>query len=333
MEAEMLTTFLATLSPIATLFLCIVIGFVARKAKLLPDNAGKVMAKMENWIFVPALNFITMSRFFTVATVRDHATNLILSCIGVGIAISMALLLARFFAKNDLAERGIYKYALTFGNSGYAGDPIVLALFGDLALSYYKIYCIPISIVIYTWGMTVLVPQGEAKGALWKKLLNAPMVAILLGVITGITGLGAHLPLVLTDTLDKLKACMGPVAMLLCGFTVAAYSVPHMLKQGRVYIASLLRLTVLPAILIAALFGIKTLGNHLFGFEIPNSVLFLTFFATATPLGMNTIVFPEAYGGNPKTGASMALISHTLCVITIPLMYALMTVLLGVPSF
>ena len=329
----MLTTFLATLNPMITLFLCIAVGFIARKANLLPDNAGKVMAKLETWIFCPALSFITMARFFTVETVRDHAINLSLSCVGVALAMSMAIFLARFFAKNDLSERGIYKYALAFANSGYVGDPVVLALFGELALSYYKIYAIPVSIAIYTWGLTVLVPSGEKKESFFKKLFNAPMVALFLGIITGITGLGAHLPLAVTNTLDTLKACMGPVAMLLCGFTVAAYNLPNMLKQGRVYIATLLRLFVLPSILIAALFGVKALAGALFHIEIGNTVLFLTFFATAAPLGLNTIVFPEAYGGNPKTGASMALISHTLCVLSIPLMYALMTWIFGAPTF
>ena len=39
------------------------------------------------------------------------------------------------------------------------------------------------------------------------------------------------------------------------------------------------------------------------------------------PLGLNTIVYPAAYGGDTKTGASMTMISHVLSVITIPLMY------------
>ena len=53
--------------------------------------------------------------------------------------------------------------------------------------------------------------------------------------------------------------------------------------------------------------------------------LYLTLIAFGTPLGLNTVVFPAAYGGDTSTGASMAMISHTLCVITIPLMYALLT--------
>jgi hypothetical protein len=63
--------------------------------------------------------------------------------------------------------------------------------------------------------------------------------------------------------------------------------------------------------------------------NIGNSVLYLGFFATASALGLNTIVFPEAYGGNPKIGASMALISHTLCIVSMPIMYALMNLIFG----
>ena len=67
----------------------------------------------------------------------------------------------------------------------------------------------------------------------------------------------------------------------------------------------------------------------MFNIAIDNTAVILLFFAYATPLGLNTIVFPEAYGGDPKTGASMALISHTLCVITIPIMFALISLLFG----
>ena len=119
--------------------------------------------------------------------------------------------------------------------------------------------------------------------------------------------------------------------MLLAGVTIARFDFIGMLKKKKVYVATVLRLVFIPAVLIATLCGIKTLANLLFRVSIGNDVLFLCFFATAAPLGLNTVVFPEAYGGNPETGASMALISHTLCVVSIPLMYALMVAIFGTP--
>ena len=326
-------TFLATLNPMLTLFICIAVGFTVRKFSLLPDNSGKVMAQMENWIFCPALSFSTMARYCTVSELSTHATNIILSSIGVAIAMGMAIPLACVFIKKKCPERGVYMYALAFANSGYVGDPVVLALFGERVLSYYKLYCLPVSIMIYLWGMSVLIPKGENKGGHLKKILNPPTVAMLIGMAVGLLGLGTHIPAPVTGALDTLKGCMGPVAMLLAGFTIGSYDLVGMLKDKKVYLATALRLTVLPAIIIASLFGIKELANLIFSLEINNNVLFLTFFATAAPLGLNTVVFPEAYGGNPKTGAGMAMISHTLCVLSIPLMYALAITLLGTPTF
>ena len=60
-----------------------------------------------------------------------------------------------------------------------------------------------------------------------------------------------------------------------------------------------------------------------------DTAMVLTLFAFATPLGLNTVVFPAAYGGETKTGASMAMISHLLCIITIPLMYTVFSMLFG----
>ena len=325
----MLATFLATLSPMLTLFICIVIGYIANKTKILPENAGKTMAKMETWIFFPALSFCSMARFCTISTLGTHAKNILLSSIGVALALSISIFLSRFFVKKKCAERGIYQDALAFANSGYVGDPLVLALFGEIALSYYKLYCLPISITIYTWGINVLVPSDENKGSTLKKLMNAPTVAMLLGVLVGISGLGAILPAPIYSVLDSLKACMGPVGMLLAGFTVARFDLIGMLKNKRVYIASILRLTLIPATIIALLFGIKELLNLAFGFGMSNSALFLSFFALAAPLGLNTVIFPEAYGGDPKTGAGMTLISHTLCVLTIPILLAVMVAIFG----
>lgn len=327
----MLTTFLATLNPMLTLFLCMAIGFIACKTKILPDNSTKVMAKMETWIFCPALSFITMARNCTVERIGTHAVNIAISCILVAIALTISITISRFFVKTKSAERGVYMYALAFANSGYVGDPLVLALFGEVALSYYKLFCLPITVTIYTWGISVLVPKrdGDGKKSTLKTLMNAPTVALLLGIFAGLTGLGAILPAPIVSTLDSLRSCMGPVAMLLAGFTVARFDMKKMLKNKKVYAASLLRLTVIPTVIISALFGAKTLLGLILGTPIDNSVLFLAFFALAAPLGLNTVVFPESFGGDPEPGAGMTLISHTLCILTIPILLAAMVAIFG----
>ena len=327
----MITTFLATLTPMLTLFICIAIGFTFTKLKILPEGSSKVMAKLETWIFCPALSFMTMVRFCTVETIGEHIINITLGVIGVAFAMGVAIFLSRFFAKRGSYERGVYAYALSFANGSYMGDPIVQVLFGDIGLSYYKLFYLPFSIMINSWGITVLTPATEKRNNLWRKLLNAPTIAMLVGIAVGLSGLGGYLPAFVTGSLDTLKSCMGPVAMLLAGATIAKYDVLAMFKKKKVYVANTFSLLIRPALVVALTFGVKTLANMIFGLSIGNDVLFLSFFASASAIGLNTVVFPEAYGGDPETGASITLISHTMCVITIPLLYALMVVIFGTP--
>lgn len=324
-------TFLATLSPMLTLFFCIAIGFCMSKTKLLPDSASKTMAKMETWIFCPALSFMTMACFCTLDTFATNAFRVGMGCATVLISIAIAIPLSYLFARKDQTERGVYRYALAFANFGYMGDPIVLTLFGEEILSYYKLFTLPFSILVYVWGIGVLTPKSDEKWSSLRRLLNAPTIATFVGIAVGLTGLGGRLPAFFTSAVDSLKACMGPVAMLLAGVTIAKYNVLSMLKNKRVYLATALRLFVIPAFLVLALSGIKLLLGRCVGESFGNDVLFLAFFATATPLGLNTVVFPEAYGGSPETGAGMALISHTLCIVSIPILYALMVLVFGIP--
>ena len=213
------------------------------------------------------------------------------------------------------------------------GDPLILMLLGEQAFAFYKLFTLPITFAIYSWGLLQLAPRGTERGNLLKNLLNFPMIATTLGAIFGLSGLGSHLPAFINQSLDTLKVCMGPGAMLVAGFTIANYPFKKMLTKPKVYAASFLRLTLIPAAVIGAVFVIKELANLTLGLEINNNVLYLLFFAVATPLGLNTVVFPEAYGGDAEIGAGMTMISHIMCVPLMPLMYALMTLIFGPAAF
>lgn len=327
----MLSTFIATLNPLATLFICMGVGFALTKLNILPKESPKVLSKLVIWVLYPALCFITTASYCTPDLLIANSSNLIFACVGLLLSILISLILVRFFAAKSTPEHGVYRYALTFGNSGYMGDPLVLSIFGDIALTIYKIFTIPLTFAIYTWGTNILTPSEHRKSNPIKQLVNPPTVAIFLGMTVGLCGMGDQLPTFAVSTLNSLKACMGPVVMLMAGSTVAEYSIKSMLTNKKTYIITALRLVVIPSVIISLMYLIITVANAVFGTDIGNSSLCLMFFTIATPLGLNTVVFPKAYGNDAELGAGMALISHTLSVISIPLMFSLMTFLFGEP--
>lgn len=311
----MFETFKATLSPMLVLFLCMIIGFVAKKKTLTPDNTATVLSKLENYFLVPALIINTFMKYCTVSSIREQYTLILYCLLALILALAISLPLSKVFAKKDAYKRNIYKYALTFGNFSFMGNAIVPAIFGDEMLYKYMLYILPLNVAVYTWGLIILIPHGEEKQSVFKSLLNPIFVSILIGAALGLTGVAVYVPVFITTTISNCAACMGPLAMILTGFVIGGYDLKALLKNWRVYIATALRLFLLPAVFIGVL---MLLGAD-------ETTLICTLFAFGTPLGLNTVVFPAAYGGDTSTGASMAMISHTLCVLSIPLMYALLT--------
>lgn len=316
-----------TLNQMLMMFALILVGFIIRKKGKLSETAGTTMAKLETFIFVPALSLYTQMTKCTVETFTENAPLILYGLIIVLAAIAVAYPLSRLFVRNSKAslalayQRNIYKYALTFGNYGFMGNFIVLGVWGSDMFYQYSLFVLLIGVLCNGWGMYILIPKEKNAGLLHnlkKGLLTPPIIALISGILCGLLGVAKYIPQFMINALDAAGKCQGPVAMVLAGFVIGGYNLKELVSNKKVYAATLLRLVVIPAVIMLVL---KLLGTN-------DTVMTLALIAFATPLGLNTIVYPAAYGGDTKTGASMTMISHTLSVITIPLMYLVFVVLL-----
>ena len=106
---------------------------------------------------------------------------------------------------------------------------------------------------------------------------------------------------------------MSPIAMLLTGITVSSISLKKTFTDWEIYILSIVRLVIIPLIFVVASRFIP----------MEHTIFVCGLCSIAMPLGLNTIVVPSAYGKDTTAAAGMALISHLLSCITIPLIFML----------
>lgn len=308
------------------MFVLMIVGFFLRKKRLLPENANVIMSKLETFVFVPALCLYTQMTRCTVETFAAHSQLILYGLVLTICAIALSFPLSALFVRNvhspaDLYQRKIYQYAMTFSNFGFMGNFIILGVWGQDVYFQYGLFTAFYSILCNSWGLYILIPKERNAGwaaNLKKGLLTPPILALAVGIAVGLLGWGQYVPAFCLNALDKAAACQGPVAMLLAGFVIGGYDWKKLILNRKVYIASLVRLVVIPS---AVVFILRLLG-------VSEAVCLLAFVAFGTPLGLNTIVYPSAYGGDPETGASMTMISHVLSVASIPLMYLLLFVAL-----
>ena len=298
------------------MFTCLAIGFLCKKLNVLPDNTSTVLSKLATYVIIPAVVLNANMRNFTVEYFLSNWNIFLYSLLALAVAFGLAYAIAPLFKLQDEYKKKVYIYALTFANFGYMGTPLAQMLLGSGYINY-VIFTFFMGVMTNSWGVIVLTPKEYRSGGLLKSLLNVPTISLFVSILLGLTGIGNLFPDFVVSTVAKIDACYGPVAMILTGFLIGGYKLSNMLTDVRVYIATFLRLIVLPAIIVGVMYLAKA----------SQAILVCTLFAYACPLGLNTVVFPAAFGGDPKTGAGMAIISHTLCVLTIPAMYALLNVL------
>ena len=316
-----------TLSQMLMMFMLIIIGFVLKKKNIVPDNAYITISKLETFVFVPALNLGTMLSNCSVTSFVQNSYLILFGLATILCAVAMAYPVSHLFVRNasDSAakyQRNIYRYALTFGNYGFMGNFIVLGIWGEEMFFKYSMFTLLITVVCTSWGLYVLIPKEQNTSKpldnIRKGFCTPPFIALLIGMAGGLLGIKSYIPDFALNAISNASSCMGPCAMLLAGVVIGGYDFKSLFNQKKVYGVSLLRLIVIPAVFALVL---KFIGAS-------DVVITFTLIAFATPLGLNTIVYPAAYGGDTHTGASMAVISHTIAIITIPVMYLLFVVMM-----
>ena len=309
-----MTVFATTLNQISFLFGFIVIGYVLMKLKVLPDNAAAVLSKLENTVFIPALVMGTFIENFTVERIGTAWKLLSISFLIAFVAIPFAIFVSKLVTKDKYIQR-IYTYGLSFSNFGFMGNAVVSSLFPEIFFEY-LIFTLPLWILIYLWGVPKLLLADAEKKQTFKESLksffNPMFIAMLIGIIIGLFKI--PVPRFLKSIIDVSGDCMSPVAMLLTGVVVSSISLKKTFTNIRIYIISIVRLLVMPLIFMAiAPF-----------FNMGETIYICALCSLAMPLGLNTIVIPSALGKDTTVAAGMAVISHLLAALTIPLIFTLL---------
>lgn len=308
----MLELFIITFNQTFTLFLFILLGFLLKKSGKVKGDISKGLSVITVNIFTPLLSMKTFANNFTKDVISEKATLMGISLISLlvflGIGYCFSLVFAREKGKPSRDTFDIYLYTMTISNLGYFGYPVIESIFGEQMLFNFMIFTIPHSIFINSVGVYLLNPNKELS---FKSVLNMPMIGILVGMVLGFFEI--KLPTPFLNVMSTGGACMAPVAMILTGIIFASNDLKSMVASVKIYVLYFLKLLILPLLLVPVLMWLK----------LPEEASISILTIAVLPAGLNSIVFPEAFGGDSKTGAKLCFVSLVMCVITIPIVYTI----------
>ncbi len=341
------------------MFLLIVAGYAARKLKVVDAHFGASLASFIFNIVFPALIIRSMNIPFNLADLRNGAV-LMLICAVVMLAMYLIgnatnAATGKGGRRTDGMAR-ILRFSLMFPNYTFMAYPVIQALYGTTGLFYVTMYTMPMRIVFYTLGPLLMASRSrraisasasdaapladgvasapdaasdaaptQAPSAVKKAdagglaaLLNPAVLSIPVGLLLYL--FSVQLPEPLGKSLDYLASVATPMGMVVSGIALADSSLANLFTEARVFLLSVLRLLIAPALVFGALSALALVP----GLAVDPLVLKVAVVFSAMPAASSTTIFALRFRTDPERAAQTVFVTTVLSILTVPLVAALL---------
>nr|WP_325245819.1 AEC family transporter [uncultured Oscillibacter sp.] len=279
------------------------------------NHLGYLGGEMDQKLSKLILN-ITMPAMIVAAVITGEELpeiSVILSILEVGVVFYVLefafVLTVPKLLPGTAGQKGVYRYTLAFPNVGFIGYPVAVALYGDGALFYAAILALPFNLLSYSLGPLMLAGAGRFR---WRQLLSPCIVASVLGLVLALTRLRP--PAMVGEMLDFVGSITVPLSLLVVGSLLAHMSPGKVLRSPKLWVLSVLRLLVMPALLCLVLRGM----------HIEAMVLGIAVSQMGMPVAVNGTLLSMEYGGDTEAMAQVTFLTTLGAIVTIPVLAAVL---------
>lgn len=295
------------LNQVIILFVILVVGFVAGKAKIMDETATNRLSDLLLFVTSPLMVF---NSFFIELT-RERLINILWVLGSAATMFVVSILLSKaIYSKFNEKLNPVLRFTAIFSNCGYMGLPLLKALFGDEGVFFGSFYNVCFYFVLWSYGYLMFGGTGTKKELAKKALLNPSMVAIYCGLVFFFTG--TSLPTPVRDGLQYVGNMTMPISMLIIGGVMSTSNLLKVFTDWRVYLSAAVRLLVMPALAmgLVILIGAPTL---------PGAVVVT---ALAMPCAATTTIFSEKFNKDAIFASKCVTVSTLFCILTVPIIIA-----------
>lgn len=316
--------FINVFAKMVELFLIIIVGYGACKAKIFDKEARVRGTKLVLNVTLPATILASVMTQDNLPGVMQILQLLLVAVLSYVILFASAFIVPRLIGVPK-SQIGIYQFMLAFGNVGFIGYPVTQAIFGNQAVFYTSVFNLPFNLLVYSVGVMFIQTssattgketQGKAlkqtsgkKTAITVKTFLSPcMVASVISIVMALCHWKG--PVLIGDTCNMIGAITTPMALLIIGSSLADMPFQEMFGNARIYIFSIFRLILVP-LLIYLIFKLFVKDMLLLGVCV---------IIAAMPVATNGTMLCLSYQGDEKLMAQGTFLTTLLSVITIPVM-------------
>jgi predicted permease len=203
------------LSNLILIFVCLILGIVLKRAKIVPENFHSSLNAFVINISLSAFSLYYISKIELNSSVIFPA---LVPWIGIFFAIIFFYILGKIFSWKHSVIGALIMCA-GFGNTSFIGIPVIQALYGEEGLKTVMLVDQPGFIALSTVGILVANFYSGSKDSLLKHLTKIikfpPFIAFIIALI--LNAFSIEIPKEIDETLLKLGSTTVPLALVSVG--------------------------------------------------------------------------------------------------------------------
>ncbi len=301
--------FLQILGIVTPVFLLVALGGLLRRIQWMTPEADSTLLKLGANVLMPALIADSVLGNSLLANAGELWLPPVLGFLLVAISMAVVgLLLAPCRVPHATNGAGIISAGVQ--NFGYMVVPLAEVFYQRETLGVLFLHNLGVEVAMWCLGIWVLTRQ--AGGSFWRRLVNAPTLAILGSGALNLLHANEWLPVFFRKSLHMLGQAAIPVALLLAGVTLYdQLRITHeeRPRYGALSLAVTARVLILPLLYFAT-------ARWLPMPEALRSVLILQ---GAMPSAMMPIVICRLHKADSRFSIQIILLTTLISLVTIPL--------------
>ena len=303
--------FQVTLHQMIIFFLILLVGFAVGKAGLFKREQMGGLAQIITKVLLPVLIFQGTT---ACATRENIAANWPIVAFAVAFYVVVAAVLFALaklmHLKGDRDK--VFTFCYLFGNTGFVGIPLLVALFPESGMLYMMLFSIIDQLVFWTFGIWLATARDRKASFSAKSLLTPNLISMILALV--FVAFEIPIPDVIGDTLAVIGNATSGMCMIYLGLLVCFSKWMQVIKCKELYVGIAVKMILLPIV-----------GGHLLmaiGGISPDAMVSMVVIMS---LPVMTVVpmIASMHGHEGEYATGITVITLVVSVVTIPLVQLL----------
>lgn len=302
-----------------TIFAILLVGIIANRTKVLPNESSPYLISLLLNITTPCLTvYSLMQRKVTDSLKIESIQALVGTTVMIAVSVLLGFIVVRLFQRGKRPNNGLLVSIFTSVNCTFMGFPISQQLFGDTV--FYFVVLTNVLFNVFFYGISpIMMNSGSGARENLKKAGRAfrtpIMISIYIGLFLMITQI--KIPEPVTDCIGLIGDVTVPLSMLVIGVQLGSSHPKAFLKNYKMLCFSIVKMLLLPI----AMIGFVCL------FPFANDVKTALALNFVFPVAVATSAIAEQENSDYHLVAEIVTLTTILSLITIPIFATVIKVL------